>query len=134
MNNQSNTNSSKLFTYLRGILIGVSVFVAIMLIGALAIHKEIVGISFVPLFSAFSVFVSVFIGSLLTAGDSGSLVSSLMVAFVFIGLLFLLGIVIYGGKTALRSSLPVILSALAAVVCAVLIKASIGGRHVRKKH
>ena len=134
MNNQSNTNSSKLFTYLRGILIGVSVFVAIMLIGALAIHKEIVGISFVPIFSAFSVFVSVFIGSLLTAGDSGSLVSSLMVAFVFIGLLFLLGIVIYGGKTALRSSLPVILSALAAVVCAVLIKASIGGRHVRKKH
>jgi len=134
MNNQSNTNSSKLFTYLRGILIGISVFVAIMLIGALAIHKEIVGISFVPIFSAFSVFVSVFIGSLLTAGDSGSLVSSLMVAFVFIGLLFLLGIVIYGGKTALRSSLPVILSALAAVVCAVLIKASIGGRHVRKKH
>ncbi|MBQ2864891.1 MAG: hypothetical protein IJE90_00030 [Clostridia bacterium] len=134
MNNQSNTNSSKLFTYLRGILIGVSVFVAIMLIGALAIHKEIVGISFVPIFSAFSVFVSVFIGSLLTAGDSGSLVSSLMVAFAFIGLLFLLGIVIYGGKTALRSSLPVILSALAAVVCAVLIKASIGGRHVRKKH
>lgn len=119
---------------LKGVIVGLLIFVLLELLCALLIHKEAVDMGRIPLMSYAVVFISVFTTAFLASGDSKVFAGAIISCIIFLTVLFCIGAVLYRGSADWSNLLYMSIVSGAAAFCAALVKGFIGVRYVGKKH